>query len=134
MYVCMNVLLCYVMFNYVMLCYAMLCICINIYIYRERERDRYIPGNTHVHIYIYVYVYTHTYVYASYVHTYACHPLKQWPEPYTFNPQNLLFCRVPKNSILAFMVKTYTTQVGYGSLRYTLHPQNPEQELGVPAA
>ena len=35
----------------------------------------------------------------------------------TLTYQNLLFCRVPINSILRFIIRTYK-KVGYGSLRY----------------
>ena len=36
---------------------------------------------------------------------------------YTLTYQNLLFCRVPINSILGFIIRTYK-KVGYGSLNY----------------
>ena len=36
---------------------------------------------------------------------------------FTLNYQNLLFCRVPINSILGFMIRTYK-KVGFGSLAF----------------
>ena len=45
----------------------------------------------------------------------------------TLTYQNLLFCRVPIDSIFRFMIRTYK-EVGFGRLRYdrerlTLHPR-----------
>ena len=40
------------------------------------------------------------------------------PVSQTLTYQNLLFCRVPINSILGFIIRTYK-KVGYGSLRKT---------------
>ena len=37
----------------------------------------------------------------------------------TLSYHNLLLCRVPINSILGFIIRTYK-KVGYGSLRYIL--------------
>ena len=48
-------------------------------------------------------------------------PELQMNSDYTLTYQNLLFCRVPINSILGFIIRTYK-KVGLGSLRYLLEP------------
>ena len=42
----------------------------------------------------------------------------------TLTKQNLLFCRVPMNFILGFIIGTYK-KVGFGSLRYPETPFSP---------
>ena len=53
--------------------------------------------------------------------------LSQTPSSYvdiTLSYQNLLVCRVPMNSILGFIMRTYK-KVGYGSVRYTYKQHKP---------
>ena len=52
--------------------------------------------------------------------------------PYTFTYRNLTFCRVPMNSLLGFVIRTYK-KVGFGSFRYykgTLEPLGVAASLG----